>query len=179
MSELETIEIEDFYALPTLRTISKAIFFLLSNEFLREISNYAVFNYNTLKYINKVNANSKVEIRVVKENRRAKYTKGEIRQWIQASVWYLNQPIMILRNKEYFSYDTLPSYFITDLDLHKQMVGYIFSLIKETKIEDRSSDPGSFDTKLLYRDDTLDFLQTVYQPEVYNLDWAKKAINNI
>jgi hypothetical protein len=176
---MNEIEIEDFYSLPTLRIISKAISFLLTNDFLNEITNINSLNYNSIENIERVNANSKLEIRIVKEKRKGIGTKKEIRQWILGSVWYVNQPVMIIRNKEYFPYDTLPKHFITNVSIHKEMLGYIFSLLKPTKIQDLSYDPGSFDTRLLYGDDTLDSLQVINQPEVYDLNKAKEAINKL
>lgn len=79
--------------------------------------------------------NQKVEIRYLKD-----FNFDSRRFWRLASVWFSGKPVMIIQNAGREGDDYSAS-FITDGWQYRVMIGYLATLQKHDKIEDRAIDP--------------------------------------
>lgn len=172
------MNIEEFYNQPVLFNLPAPITFLLEKGFLRELTNSGLSNWQTLQnLINKEECQPKVEIQVHKALQSNLNSIMPVNQWILASVWFLNEPVMILRNADYYPGDRYPKHFITDTTLHKQMVYYIFSFMEEDRRINNSSVPFELYKYRIFPNRVLEKPQEIIQPDVYNLELAELAIN--
>ena len=173
------LTLTDFYNLPVIKTIDNPIYFLMANDYLLEVNALNTFNWNTQQSLKSNNADSRVQVKVIKELTGRSGTIYPIKQWVLASVWYLSQPCMVLKNIEYILSPTIgPNYFITDSTVHSAFVGDILSLEKETKIIDLSTDPNSFNNRAFYGDSILEDTQIINRPDIYNQSLCITTINN-
>ena len=170
------MNITEFYNQSTLFNLPAPITFLLERGFLREL-NFGLSNWQTLQNLLNSKADLKLEIKVHKALQSNLNSIRPVNQWILASVWYIDQPVMILRNEKYYPGDVYPKFFITDVDLHKQMVYYIFSFMEEDRLVNKSEVPFELFRGRVFPDRVLEQPHEIIQPDVYNLELAELAIN--
>lgn len=171
------MNIEEFYNQPTLFNLPAPITFLLERGFLRELTNGGLSNWQTLQNLLNKKADKQLEIKVHKAIQSNLNTIMPVNQWQLASVWYLNEPVMILRNADYYPGDQYPKHFITDKNLHKKMVYYIFNFMEEDKRINESEVPFELFRYRVFPDRVLEKPQEIIQPNVFDLDLAEVAIN--
>jgi hypothetical protein len=170
-----SLTIEQLYLLPTLKLIEEPLNFLLYNDFLTEVGNQKAFNNESKKSLKQGGVAKKFTVRIVKANTSQPDTHFPIDEWKLASVWYTMQPIMILRNDNYYRTDGYPRHFITNQYLHKIMLWEVVNNLKEDIIINNSI--YEFNERQLFGDFINQEPQLLDQPQVYDLDLATLAIN--
>ncbi|MBD2201682.1 hypothetical protein H6G33_10015 [Calothrix sp. FACHB-1219] len=123
---------EDIYNLPIRKVITKeqVLLLLINNttNYLEELGNWTVVNVNSLIEFQR---QDKVVVNILFNRTHNSFQRSQsVDQWVLASVYYDEQPVMIIRNIVWRE-DGCPLKFITDIDKYKLMIKYLFSFIRK------------------------------------------------
>lgn len=167
--------ISDIYNLSVISTIPEPLFFLLSKGFIREVGNQVTFNIQSRINLNQTLIAQAFTINVVIRNTGNLGSLFQVDQWKVATVYYKNQPIMIIRNELYYFRDGYSMKYITDSDTYKTMTWDVINNLQEDIVINNSI--YYFNIRELFGDFINYQPQIIVQPEVYDLAACIEAVN--